>query len=123
MSSAQWSPRQRLVHDSCEHSRDASATTPDATQFTLQVELDGAQYANLSLPFSIGQLCWIEAILVGGAEFYRNSETDTSKRCAPSRHSTTPWISNVLLHNAVLASTTGADTRWAASRVCALGPL
>jgi len=36
-----------------------------------KVELDGAQYFNLALPFSITQLCWIEAILVGGAELYR----------------------------------------------------
>jgi light-harvesting complex II chlorophyll a/b binding protein 4 len=54
------------------------------------VELDGAQYANLSLPFTIGQLCWIEAILVGGAEIYRNSETDTSKRCAAA--ALLPWV-------------------------------
>lgn len=29
------------------------------------------------------QLCWIEAILVGGAELYRNSELDTTRRCYP----------------------------------------
>ena len=30
-----------------------------------KVELDGAQYLGFSLPFSISQLVWIEAILVG----------------------------------------------------------
>lgn len=29
------------------------------------------------------QLCWIEAFAVGGAEIYRNSETDLDKRCYP----------------------------------------
>uniref|UniRef100_A0A7S0RGY3 Chlorophyll a-b binding protein, chloroplastic n=1 Tax=Chlamydomonas leiostraca TaxID=1034604 RepID=A0A7S0RGY3_9CHLO len=48
-----------------------------------KVELDGATYAGLSLPFSITQLIWIEVILVGGAEFYRNSELDTEKRIYP----------------------------------------
>ncbi len=48
-----------------------------------KVELDGASYAGLSLPFNITQLIWIEVILVGGAELYRNSELDTEKRCYP----------------------------------------
>eukprot|EP01023_Acetabularia_acetabulum_P067101 TRINITY_DN917_c0_g1_i2.p2 TRINITY_DN917_c0_g1~~TRINITY_DN917_c0_g1_i2.p2 ORF type:complete len:287 (-),score=74.02 TRINITY_DN917_c0_g1_i2:212-1072(-) len=48
-----------------------------------KVELDGAQYFNLGLPFSITQLLWIEAILVGGAEVYRNTELDPTKRCYP----------------------------------------
>jgi Chlorophyll A-B binding protein len=64
-------------------------TSPCATSHQLtaslsvQVELDGAQYFNQSLPFTITQLCWIEAILVGTAEIYRNSETDPEKRCYP----------------------------------------
>ena len=33
-----------------------------------KVELDGAQYLGFRLPFTITQLVWIEAILVGGAE-------------------------------------------------------
>jgi len=48
-----------------------------------KVELDGASYAGFSLPFSISQLVWIEAILVGGAEVYRNSELDPEKRLYP----------------------------------------
>lgn len=48
-----------------------------------KVELDGAQYLGFSLPFSISQLVWIEAILVGGAEIYRNGELDLEKRLYP----------------------------------------
>lgn len=48
-----------------------------------KVELDGAKYLNFDLPFSISQLCWIEAVAVGGAEFYRNGELDASKRIYP----------------------------------------
>jgi len=48
-----------------------------------KVELDGAQYLGFSLPFSITQLVWIEAILVGGAEIYRNRELDTDARIYP----------------------------------------
>eukprot|EP01025_Chloroclados_australasicus_P046420 TRINITY_DN5121_c1_g1_i1.p2 TRINITY_DN5121_c1_g1~~TRINITY_DN5121_c1_g1_i1.p2 ORF type:complete len:275 (-),score=40.30 TRINITY_DN5121_c1_g1_i1:261-1085(-) len=48
-----------------------------------KVELDGAQYFNFQLPFTITQLVWIEAILVGGAEIYRNTELDPVKRCYP----------------------------------------
>merc|ERR1739847_65505 len=36
-----------------------------------KVELDGARYLNFDLPFSISQLCWIEALSVGLAELYR----------------------------------------------------
>lgn len=48
-----------------------------------KVELDGARYLNFDLPFSITQLCWIEALAVGGAELYRNGELDTEKRIYP----------------------------------------
>merc|ERR1712196_733953 len=48
-----------------------------------KVELDGARYLNFELPFSISQLCWIEALAVGGAELYRNSELDLEKRIYP----------------------------------------
>jgi light-harvesting complex II chlorophyll a/b binding protein 4 len=48
-----------------------------------KVELDGAKYLSFDLPFSISQLCWIEAILVGGAELYRNTELDPERRCYP----------------------------------------
>jgi hypothetical protein len=55
-----------------------------------KVELDGATYAGFDLPFSITQLVWIEAILVGGAEIYRNTELDPERRLYPGeeqRHS------------------------------------
>ena len=48
-----------------------------------KVELDGAQYLGLNLPFSISQLLWIEVLLVGGAEIYRNSSTDVEDRIYP----------------------------------------
>jgi len=48
-----------------------------------KVELDGAQYFGQSLPFSISQLCWIEALAVGGAEVYRNTQLDPVQRCYP----------------------------------------
>ncbi|BDA44939.1 Chlorophyll a-b binding protein CP29 [Coccomyxa sp. Obi] len=48
-----------------------------------KVELDGAQYLGFNLPFSISQLVWIEAILVGGAEIYRNRELEPQARIYP----------------------------------------
>jgi light-harvesting complex II chlorophyll a/b binding protein 4 len=54
-----------------------------------KVELDGASYLGLSLPFSLTQLIWIEVILVGGAEFYRNSELDSERRIYPGEHQLT----------------------------------
>jgi len=48
-----------------------------------KVELDGSRYLNFDLPFSISQLCWIEALAVGGAELYRNGELDAEKRIYP----------------------------------------
>eukprot|EP00210_Caulerpa_lentillifera_P006822 g6521.t1 len=44
---------------------------------------EGPSYFGLGLPFSITQLVWIEVILVGGAELYRNTELDPEKRCYP----------------------------------------
>jgi len=61
----------------------AEATTGVSWVDAGKVELDGASYAGLPLPFSISQLCWIEAILVGGAEVYRNGELDPEKRVYP----------------------------------------
>jgi light-harvesting complex II chlorophyll a/b binding protein 4 len=50
----------------------------------VQVELvDGASYFGLPLPFSITSLVYIEALLVGGIEFYRNSELDPERRLYP----------------------------------------
>lgn len=51
-----------------------------------KVELDGARYLGFNLPFSISQLVWIEAILVGGAEIYRNRELDPEARIYPGLH-------------------------------------
>lgn len=48
-----------------------------------KVELDGASYLGNSLPFSITQLLWIEAILMGGVEILRNNEFDLEKRIYP----------------------------------------
>jgi light-harvesting complex II chlorophyll a/b binding protein 4 len=48
-----------------------------------KVELEGARYINFDLPFSITQLCWIEAILVGVAEIYRNGNLDSELRIYP----------------------------------------
>lgn len=48
-----------------------------------KVELDGARYLDFDLPFSISQLCWIEALAVGGAELSRNGELDAEKRIYP----------------------------------------
>ena len=50
-----------------------------------KVELDGAQYLGFRLPFTITQLVWIEAILVGGAEVYRNREREPEKRLYPGK--------------------------------------
>ena len=44
---------------------------------------EGATYFGFGLPFSLTQLVWIEVILVGGAELYRNTELDPEKRCYP----------------------------------------
>jgi len=48
-----------------------------------KVELDGARYLDFDLPFSLTQLCWIEALAVGGAELSRNGELDAEKRVYP----------------------------------------
>ena len=50
------------------------------------MELDATRYLNFKLPFTITQLVWIEAILVGGAEIYRNAELDPMKRVYPGVH-------------------------------------
>merc|ERR1719217_182392 len=48
-----------------------------------KVELDGARYLNFDLPFSLSQLCWFEALAVGGAELSRNAELSAEKRIYP----------------------------------------
>lgn len=61
----------------------AEATTGVAWQDAGKVELDGASYLGLQLPFTVSQLTIIEVLLVGGAEIYRNSELDLQKRQYP----------------------------------------
>jgi light-harvesting complex II chlorophyll a/b binding protein 4 len=61
----------------------AEATTGVSWAEAGKVELDGATYAGFDLPFSITQLVWIEAIRVGGAEIYRNTELDPERRLYP----------------------------------------
>jgi light-harvesting complex II chlorophyll a/b binding protein 4 len=61
----------------------AEATTGVSWAEAGKVELDGVTYAGFDLPFSITQLVWIEAILVGGAEIYRNTELDPERRLYP----------------------------------------
>jgi light-harvesting complex II chlorophyll a/b binding protein 4 len=48
-----------------------------------KVELEGAQYLGLGIPFSISQLVLIEVLLMGYIEVARNSELDNEKRCYP----------------------------------------
>src|SRR6476469_747562 len=69
-----------------------------------KVELDGAQYAGLSLPFTITQLIWIEVILVGGAEIYRNRELDPERRLYPGKQ--------LCSMNAYMAYVAGAQQQW-----------
>ncbi|EIE21681.1 chlorophyll a/b-binding protein CP29 [Coccomyxa subellipsoidea C-169] len=61
----------------------AEATTGVSWVDAGKVELDGTQYLGFSLPFSISQLIWIEVLLVGGAEIYRNRSTDLQERIYP----------------------------------------
>ncbi|GAX79424.1 hypothetical protein CEUSTIGMA_g6865.t1 [Chlamydomonas eustigma] len=48
-----------------------------------KVELDGASYAGLSLPWTMTQLIWIEVISVGFVEFQRNSVIEPEARVYP----------------------------------------
>jgi len=61
----------------------AEYNTGVAWQDAGKVELDGLTYFGFDLPFTLTQVVWAEVILVGGAEFYRNTELDTEKRCYP----------------------------------------
>lgn len=51
----------------------------DATK----LELEKASYLGLDLPFSTTALAYINPILIGGAELYRNTATDPEERCYP----------------------------------------
>ena len=48
-----------------------------------KVELERSTYLGFELPFSIQQLCYIEAILMGIIEVYRSKELDFEKRLYP----------------------------------------
>jgi len=48
-----------------------------------KVELEKSTYLGFDLPFSLTQLCWIEALAMAGVEVYRNSELDKEKRLYP----------------------------------------
>merc|ERR1711977_14389 len=61
----------------------AESTTGVSWTDAGKVELDGARYLNFDLPFSISQVCWFEALAVGGAELYRNGELNPEKRIYP----------------------------------------
>ena len=67
-----------------------------------KVELDGAQYLGFTLPFSISQLVWIEALLVGGAEIYRNGATDLEERIYPGARARTA-VPTLMIVNAHVA--------------------
>ena len=51
----------------------------DATK----AELDQASYLGLNLPWSTTALAYLNPILIGGAELYRNTATDPEARCYP----------------------------------------
>ncbi len=77
-----------------------------------KVELDGAQYLGFRLPFTISQLCWIEAILVGGAEVYRNGELNSEKRIYPGLPSDVALTASAPAHphlTAVSAASSGVQ--------------
>lgn len=61
----------------------AEFNTGVAWQDAGKVELDGLTYFGFDLPFTLTQVVWIEAILMGGVEILRNRETDLEKRCYP----------------------------------------
>ena len=48
------------------------------------VELrDGPSYAGLTLPFNFTVLAWLNSLLMGGVELFRNAELDPEKRIYP----------------------------------------
>lgn len=44
---------------------------------------NGTQYLGVNLPWDLNVVTWLEVLLVGGAELYRNTELDPVKRCYP----------------------------------------
>ena len=55
---------QKAAKSSCSKQASGCLGTLPALQDAGKVELDGASYLGFSLPFTVSQLCWIEAILV-----------------------------------------------------------
>ncbi|CAM8897826.1 unnamed protein product [Rhodiola kirilowii] len=62
----------------------SEALTGVAWQDAGKVELiEGSSYLGLPLPFSITALVWIEVVLLGLIEYFRNSELEPEKRLYP----------------------------------------
>ena len=61
----------------------AEGTTGVSWADATKVELDSASYLGLPLPFSTTALAYINPILIGGAELYRNTATEPEERCYP----------------------------------------
>jgi len=61
----------------------SEAVTGVSWQAAIGAESAQPSYANLDLPFSISALAYVNPILIGGAEIYRNTELDSEKRIYP----------------------------------------
>ena len=61
----------------------AEGTTGVSWAAAPAAELDSASYLGLPLPFSASALAYINPILIGGAEIYRNTATEPEDRCYP----------------------------------------
>ena len=61
----------------------AEGQTGVAWQDAGKVELDGLNYLGAPFPWDLRTVCILEALLVGGAEVYRNGERDLEKRIYP----------------------------------------
>ena len=61
----------------------AEGTTGVSWADATKVELESASYLGLPLPFSTTALAYINPVLIGGAELYRNTATEPEDRCYP----------------------------------------
>lgn len=61
----------------------AEANTGISWQDAIGAEVAQPSYVNLDLPFSIDALAYVNPILIGGAELYRNGSTDPETRVYP----------------------------------------
>merc|ERR1712118_23410 len=75
-----------------------------------KVELAGAQYFGLGLPFDVGTVSWIEFAAMLGVEYYRNTELDTEKRLkeAEIKHARFAMVSMFGMGTQALLFNTGA---------------